>query len=91
MALDDGGATEDEGCRAADGRVLGTSLHGLFEDDGFRAALLAEVARLRGRHHPESSVDFAAVRRAQFDVVADVLKASLDMAALEAIIAGGVS
>ena len=91
VALDDGAVTEDEGCRAPDGRVLGTSLHGLFEDDRFRAALLAEVARLRGRHHRESSVDFAAVRREQFDVVADVLEASLDLAALEAIIAGGVS
>jgi adenosylcobyric acid synthase len=89
LALDDGAVTEAEGCRSADGRVLGTTLHGLFEDDRFRAALLGEVARLRGRRHPASSIDFAAVRQAQFDLVADALEASFDMAELEDIITQG--
>lgn len=35
-----GGAVRDDGAVAADGRVSGTYLHGLFTDDGFRNAYL---------------------------------------------------
>jgi adenosylcobyric acid synthase len=84
-----GDPTEVEGGRSADGRILGTSLHGIFEGDGFRTALLAEVARLRGavrRAAPPSS--FAAARQAQHDRLADAIASHLDLDALDAIIGG---
>ncbi|MCU1375532.1 MAG: cobyric acid synthase CobQ [Actinomycetia bacterium] len=66
---------EDEG--ATDGaRCWGTSLHGLFEADGFRAAFLGVTG----------SASFALARERQLDAVADLLEAHLDLAALEAII-----
>ncbi|HYX45179.1 MAG TPA: cobyric acid synthase, partial [Acidimicrobiales bacterium] len=44
--LDDAYGAEDEGAVDPTGaRVLGTSLHGLFEQDGLRAAFLTEVGR----------------------------------------------
>jgi adenosylcobyric acid synthase len=59
---------------ATDGvRVWGTSLHGLFESDEFRAAFLGI----------EASVSFAAERERQLDAVADLLEAHLDLAAVE--------
>ena len=38
--LDDVHGAEDDGAVDPDARALGTSLHGLFEEDGFRAAAL---------------------------------------------------
>jgi len=59
---------EPEG--ATDGqRVWGTSLHGLFESDPFRAAFLGI----------EASRSFAVAREAQLDALADHLEAHLDL------------
>jgi len=67
---------EDEG--ATDGaRLYGTSLHGLFEADEFRAAFL-------GLAGPTWS--FAAAREQQLDRMADLLEAHLDLAAVERLI-----
>ena len=90
LHLDDVHGDEDEGAvDLVDASVLGTSLHGLFEEDGFRGAFLAEVARRRDKRFVPAGVSFAAARSAQFDRLADVLEASLDLAALDAIIRTG--
>ena len=70
--------------------VLGTSLHGLFEEDGFRAAFLMAVARRRGKRFAPAGVSFTAARQAQLDRFADLLEGHLDLPALEAIISGAV-
>ncbi len=75
VQLDD--PPEDEG--AQEGRVFGTSLHGIFESDGFRRTFLGEVARLRGRSFAGRPSSFAAARQAQYDRVADALEAHLDL------------
>ena len=90
LELDDDDGREAEGCRSADGRVLGTTVHGLFEHDAFRGAFLGAVARQRGRCRAPSSLDFEALRIAQCDTVADVLAAHLDLEMLEAIIGEGI-
>jgi adenosylcobyric acid synthase len=81
----DGG--EREG--AADGGVFGTSLHGVFEEDGFRAAFLAAVAERRGKAFRASGVSFAAARRDQFDRLADLLEGHVDLDVLDRLIASG--
>src|SRR5205807_1511422 len=65
-----------------DARALGTSLHGLFEEDGFRAAFLTEVGRRRGKTFVPAGVSFAAARDAQFDRLADLIEANLDLDAV---------
>jgi adenosylcobyric acid synthase len=87
VELENGGMFEPEGCRSADGRLMGTSLHGLFEADAFRRAFLVEVARMRNRPFVPGAVDFAAARMAQFDRMADVLEAHVDIDAFESIVA----
>jgi adenosylcobyric acid synthase len=89
ITLEDEWGTQAEGAADVDGAVFGTSLHGLFESDGFRAAFLAGVAARRGKPFAPSSVSFAAAREAQFDQLADLLEAHLDMTALERLIAAG--
>jgi adenosylcobyric acid synthase len=78
LRLDDGYGDEPEGAHA--GRFYGTTLHGIFEDDGFRTAFLGIEP---------SGVSFAAAREAQFDRLADMLEAHLDLAAVEVLIQEG--
>jgi adenosylcobyric acid synthase len=66
----------------ADGTVLGTTLHGLFEDDDFRDRFLAGVAARRGRSRPASGLSYAAARQAQIDRIADACEEHLDTDAL---------
>lgn len=82
----DGG--EPEGSRTAGGGVFGTSLHGLFEGDSFRAAFLSEVGRRAGKDWCPSGVSFAAAREDRFDRIADAIEEHLDVIAIEALIAG---
>jgi adenosylcobyric acid synthase len=68
-----------EGARSADGCVFGTSVHGLFESDAFRAAFLSEVARRRGKRFVPGGTSFAGARRAQHDRLADAVESHLDL------------
>jgi len=86
----DGGEVEG----AADGppsaaRVFGTSLHGLFERDAFRAAFLGVVAERRGKAFTAAGVSFSAARQDQFDRLADLLEDNVDLNALGRLIAEG--
>jgi adenosylcobyric acid synthase len=80
---------EPDGALSPDGRVMGTTLHGLFESDRFRGAFLAEVARRAAKRFTPSGASFAGERMALFDRLADLLEAHLHMAALDALIAEG--
>src|SRR5207245_7552963 len=84
--LDDVYGTEDDGAVDREARALGTSLHGLFEEDGFRAAFLTEVGRRRDKTFVPAGVSFAAAREAQFDRLADALEEHLDLGAIEALL-----
>ena len=82
---------DDEGAVELDeARYLGTTLHGIFEADGFRRSFLQEVGRRADKAFvPADGVSFATAREAQFDRMADLLEASLDIPALDALIARG--
>ena len=83
IRLDDAYGAEPEG--GVKGRMFGTTLHGLFEDDGFRAAFMAEVSD----RFAAGGSSFVAAREAQLDRLADMLEAHLDLAAVEALIKEG--
>ncbi len=76
---DEHGSTPD-GAVDATGRIRGTSLHGLFDTDAFRAALLTDLARRRRKEVQPSDVTFADRVAAQHDRLADWLEADLDLA-----------
>ena len=86
ITLDDTYGTAADGATARDGAIKGTSLHGLFEEDGFRAAFLAEVTARRGRRWVPTGVSFAAARESQINRLADMLEAHLDMEAVGALL-----
>jgi adenosylcobyric acid synthase len=68
-----------DGAVSASGRVLGTYVHGLFDNDDFRHAFLAAVRRAVDLATTETWVNVAAEREARIDRLADQLRKSLDM------------
>ncbi|MGH3381381.1 MAG: cobyric acid synthase, partial [Actinoallomurus sp.] len=84
----DGGEPFLDGCR--DGAVWGTTWHGALENDGFRRAFLADVARTAGRAFaPAPDTDFGALREAQLDALGDLVEHHLDTGALTRLIESG--
>jgi adenosylcobyric acid synthase len=67
----------DDGAVSADGQIIGTYLHGLFDQPAACDALL----RWAGLHDVRSP-DYPALREAQLDRLADALERHLDLAAL---------
>jgi adenosylcobyric acid synthase len=89
VSLDDGAERFLDGARA--GAVFGTTWHGALENDGFRRAFLAEVARISGRRFtPAPGTDFAAVREARLDALGDLITEHADTDALWRLIEDGV-
>jgi adenosylcobyric acid synthase len=69
----------EEGAVSADGRVMGTYLHGLFSEDAFRSAFLA------GLGLAPSGLGFAASVERTLDELADHLERHVDIDALLAL------
>lgn len=67
-----------DGARSVDGRVLGTYLHGVFEETPARDALL----RWAGLDDPGVAPDYAGLREAGIDRLADACERHLDLVAL---------
>lgn len=92
MRLEGDDATIDSACNA-EGNVLGTYLHGLFDDGRLADALVRRARRLRGLPESPVSVEQAAVsmaayREEQFDKLAKTVRESLDMEAVYRILKG---
>jgi adenosylcobyric acid synthase len=88
VTVDDAAEPFLDGARA--GAVFGTTWHGALENDGFRRAFLAEVARISGRRFAVApDTDFAAVREARLDALGDLVAEHADTDALWRLIEDG--
>jgi adenosylcobyric acid synthase len=92
--IERGGRSTDtpDGAVGCGGSVVGTMLHGLFENDALRVAVLRSLRRRRGLPEPASGARLP-TKHAEYDRMAAVLRESLDLARLERIIGvklGGV-
>jgi adenosylcobyric acid synthase len=63
---------QPEGATSADGRVMGSYLHGMFTEDAFRRAFLAGFGAVPGSHGHDAVVE------ATLDALADHLAAHVD-------------
>ncbi|WP_284164679.1 cobyric acid synthase [Frigidibacter sp. SD6-1] len=71
-------AVQPEGAVSADGRIMGSYLHGMFTGDAFRAAFLERLGA-------PSSLGYGAEVEAVLDRLADHVEAHLDLAGLLAL------
>ncbi len=79
----------DDGWIHPEGRIWGTYLHGIFENDDFRRALLGRLAFGRGRlpaEGDETPCSYKALLAHQFDRLADLVRAHIDMDRIRALI-----
>ncbi|CAD6508673.1 Cobyric acid synthase [Paraburkholderia hiiakae] len=74
LAVGDEGATRPDGARSADGQILATYVHGLFDTPEACAALVRWAGLAQAR-----TVDYPALREASLERLADTLAASLDL------------
>lgn len=84
----------DGACNAA-GNVLGTYLHGLFDDGTLADAVVRRARQLKGLPEQEvtpeqAAVNMAAYREQQFDILAKAVRESLDMEKVYAILKGEI-
>ena len=86
LRLTDGATQHPDGARAADGRVAGCHVHGLFTEDAFRRAYLATLRAGR-----TTDTAYEATVEATLDALADHLERHLDLDRLLAIARGPVS
>lgn len=73
-----------DGAVSDDGQVLGTYLHGLFDEALACAALLQRL----GLEGEDAAVDYAAHRERELERLADAIEAHLDMAAIRRLLEG---
>ncbi|WP_437958457.1 cobyric acid synthase [Sorangium sp. So ce119] len=74
-----------DGAVSADGVVVGTMIHGIFENDGLRRALLAALRARRGLAAPAGEPAIPS-RHDEYDRLATAVEASLDRALLDRIV-----
>jgi adenosylcobyric acid synthase len=77
----EGGRTEPEGAISRDGQVLGTYLHGLFRNSALLNALVGALAARKGL-----TAATIPPRPDPYDRLADVLRSSLDVNGLRALV-----
>jgi adenosylcobyric acid synthase len=78
-------AQVSDGAITSDGVVVGTLLHGLFENAPVRARLLADLRARRGLATPVQNGTWS--RSDEYDRLADVLERSLDAPSLQSLLA----
>ena len=71
------------------GNVIGTYLHGIFDDGQFFAAMAAHIRKAKGLSAPQAPVQtLEEFREREFDRIADIVRASVNMDAIYRIIRG---
>ena len=76
------GTTSFDGATSTDGRVIGTYLHGFFDDDEFRHSFINAARVALQLAPPNAYVNFRAEREARFDRLAAHVRQSIDLNAI---------
>ena len=79
-----------DGC--VSGHVWGSYLHGFFDTESCRRAVLSMLCRRKGIDESElTTFDYAAYKEQQYDLLADAVRSNLDMAMIYRILEEGVT
>ena len=76
------GTVVDDGAVSADGNVVGTYVHGLFDDDGFRHRIIGALRNSCGLSPPRAAAQYTALRDARLERLAEHVKHALDIVSI---------
>jgi len=79
-----------DGAVSANGQVVGTMLHGLFENHALRAGLLHQLRARRGLQAPAAPLQPELDRFSEYDRLEEVVRANVDRALLARLAGGAV-
>ncbi|MDP4093600.1 MAG: cobyric acid synthase [Bacillota bacterium] len=68
-----------KGIMNIEGTVFGTYIHGIFDNEEFITGFLNNIRKRKGLGEISSKPDYKKFKETQFDMLADVLRKSLDM------------
>ena len=80
--------TVSDGAVSADGLVIGTYIHGIFDDDDFRRSLLNRLRVQRGWAEMPVQYRYREAKEHAYDRLAETVRVSLDMEKLREIVEG---
>lgn len=81
---------EEIGAMTNDGLVLGTYLHGIFENDGVRLAFLNLLRRQKGLSERQETVCYKAFKKQNLDKLAAWMRTNVDMDKLMSVLNNGL-
>jgi adenosylcobyric acid synthase len=73
------GLSQKDGAVSRDGLVMGTYVHGIFDNDEFRRRLLNELRRRKGLSPLDSTVNIYANKQKAYNRLADTVRNAFDM------------
>lgn len=83
IQLEDGNL---EGAISPCGKVFGTYLHGIFENDEFRKEVLNHIRREKGLDTLEESLDYSRLKEREYDRLADRVTEHIDLEKIKEIL-----
>lgn len=79
LFLEKNGQRIADGAISDDGQILGTYLHGLFDNDVFTRAMVNGLRERKGLPPSEVTSDYAAYKEKQFDMLANTMREYIDI------------
>ena len=76
IVLEDG---RTDALLSGDGTVFGSYLHGIFDSDGVTEAVITKLCEKKGITLETAAFDLKAYKEEQYNLLADLIRSSLDM------------
>ncbi len=74
-----------DGAISEDGKVMGTYLHGIFDNDGFRNSILNMLKNKKGLENHGKAVSYKELKEKEYDKLAQVVEKNCDIEAIKRI------
>ena len=82
IRLDDG---RYDGAVSQDGKVIGTYLHGIFDNDEFRNSILNVIRKKKGLQDDSTAFSYKELKEKEYDKLAQIVKKNCDVQAIKKI------
>lgn len=85
------GDSKPDGCTGRNGNILGSYVHGLFDEEGIAQALVRCLLKRKGLDYSQvQQINYQAYKEQQYDRLADALRQAIDLNAVYSILESGI-